>query len=274
MTSAAPEVSIVVVTWRARDEVLRCLTSIAEHAAVEHEVIVVDDGSGDGTAQAVTQRFPLVRLIAKPLNEGLVAGRNTALAHVRGRLVCMLDSDTEVRPGALTAMAAALRSDPAIGLVGPRLVSPDGSLQFSCRRWPPLLVPVVRRGPYARWIDDDPPLHRHHLMKDFDHAQQRPVVWVAGAAQMWPTELRDVLGPYDRRISSYGGEDLDWCLRVWAAGREVHYVPAAEIRHDFQQATRRNLYGRKSWRALRDFYYLQAKHRRLRSAPGLQKARA
>jgi GT2 family glycosyltransferase len=272
MTGAPPDVSIVVVAWRARADVLRCLAAIAEHAGVDYEVIVVDDGSGDGTAEAVTAQFPAARLIAKPVNEGLVAGRNSALLLVRGRFVCMLDADTELRRGALAAMVATLDADPAIGLVGPRLLSPDGGLQFSCRRWPPFFEPLLRRGPYARWVDDDPPSHRRHLMKDFDHAHRRPVVWVAGAAQMWRAELRDSLGTYDLRVSSYGGEDLDWCLRVWAAGFEVHYVPEAEILHDFQQLTRRSLYGRRSWRALRDWYYLQIKHRRLRGAPRLEKA--
>ena len=63
------------------------------------------------------------------------------------------------------------------------------------------------------------------MMLDFDHASKRPVVYVMGAAQMWRAELPGLIGPYDERVSSYGGEDLDWCLRVWAAGLEVRYVP-------------------------------------------------
>jgi GT2 family glycosyltransferase len=172
------------------------------------------------------------------------------------------------------ALAAALDDRPEAGLVGPRLVYPDGDLQLSCFRWPPLLLPLMRRGPYARWIDDDPPAQRRHSMKDFDHRSERPVVWVAGAAQMYRRELAERLGPYDRRISSYGGEDLDWCLRVWAAGLEVRYVPAAEIEHVSQKVTRRKPFGRASLRALADWFYIQAKHRRLRSDPRLAAARA
>jgi GT2 family glycosyltransferase len=200
-----------------------------------------------------------------------VAGRNDALQFVHGRFVLMLDADTQVRPGAIAALAAVLDERPAVGLVGPRLVYPDGELQLSCRRYPPLLIPFLRRGPYAR-LKPDPPPHRRHLMKDFDHARERPVVWVVGAAQMWRADLPDRIGRYDGHLSSYGGEDMDWCLRVWAAGLEVRYVPQAEIVHDYQQMTRRNLYGRKSIRALRDWYYLQWKHRALRSDPRLSAA--
>lgn len=271
MTS--PPVSIVIVAWRSRREVLRCLASLEHGAGTAYEAILVDDGSGDGTPEAVHERFPATRVVAKARNEGLVAGRNQALPLVTGRYVLMLDADTEVRSGAVATLARALDERPEVGLVGPKLIGPDGELQLSCRRYPPALAPLVRRGPYAR-IDDDPPSHRRHLMKDFDHLDDRPVVWISGAAQMWRAELRDSLGAYDRRVSSYGGEDLDWCLRVWAAGYEVRYVPQAEVVHAWQAVTRQNLYGRKSFRALGDWYYLQWKHRRLRSDPRLDAARA
>lgn len=268
-----PDVSVVIVAWRSREDVLSCLRSLAEHAGVSYEAVVVDDGSGDGTPEAVRTAFPDATVEARPLNEGLVAGRNAALPLTRGRLVLMLDADTEVRPGAIPALAGVLDRDPRVGLVGPKLVGEDGELQLSCRRWPPLLIPFMRRGPYAR-LNPDPEIHRRHLMKDFDHAAARPVVWVSGAAQMWRADLPLRIGRYDANVSSYGGEDLDWCLRVWGAGLQVHYVPEAEVLHRWQNVTRQNLYSGKSFRALRDWYYLQLKHRRLRSDPRLAPATA
>lgn len=265
--------TVVVVAWRAREDVLACLASLAEHAGVDYQAVVVDDASGDGTPDAVAERFPDAIVVAKAENEGLPAGRNDALPHVRGRYVLMLDADTVVRPGAIPRLVRTLEESPRTGLVGPKLVYPDGRLQLSCRRWPPFLVPLVRRGPVAR-LNSDPELQRRHLMSDWAHDAERPVVYVIGAAQMWRAELPGLIGEYDERVSSYGGEDVDWCLRVWAAGLEVRYVPEAEIVHVFQQATRRSLYGRKSLRAFRDWYYLQWKHRRLRRSPRLAEANA
>ena len=91
---------------------------------------------------------------------------------------------------------------------------------------------------------------------------------------MWRAGLPGLIGCYDPRVSSYGGEDMDWCFRVWRAGLEVRYVPQAEILHAWQQMTRRSLYDRRSFRYLRDFYYLQWKHRRLRRDTRLAEARA
>jgi GT2 family glycosyltransferase len=270
MSPASPEVSVVVVAWRARADVLRCLEALEQDAGLPYEAIVVDDGSGDGTADAVRAAFPAATVLAKPDNEGLVRGRNSALPLIRGRHVLMLDADTVVRPGALPALVAALRS-PTVGLAAPKLLNEDGSVQLSCRRYPPLLVPLLRRGPLAR-LFPNPASHRRHLMMDFDHAQARPVVWAAGAAQMWRADLPQRIGEYDDRLSSYGGEDLDWCLRVWRAGAEVWYVPDAEIVHRWQKLTNQSPFSRKSFRALRDWYYLQWKHRQLRADPRLGKA--
>jgi GT2 family glycosyltransferase len=266
-----PEVSVVVVARRARDDVLRCLRSLDDNAALPFQAVVVDDGSGDGTSEAVRTAFPSTVVVTKERSEGLPAGRNAALAHVTGRFVLMLDADTEVRPGALPALVRALDSRREVGLVGPRLVFPSGELQLSCRRFPPVLAPFTRRGPLTR-LSSEPPAHRRHLMMDWDHAEARPVVWVAGAAQMWRADLPRTIGSYDERVSSYGGEDLDWCLRVWEAGLQVWYVPDAEIVHVWQKKTRESPYGSQSRHALRDWYYLQWKHRALRRDPRLAEA--
>lgn len=263
----------MIVAFRARDYVLRCLGSIEAHVSLKAEAIVVDDCSGDGTPEAVRSAFPKAKVIEQPENRGLSAGRNAAIAVLRGRKVLMLDSDTEVRPGAVETLAEVLDSRPGVGVAAPRLLNPDGSIQHSCRRWPSLLIPFARRGPLSR-LRPEPKMHRDHMMMDFDFASERPVVAAMGAAQMWRAGLPEQIGLFDERISSYGGEDVDWCLRVWEAGLEVRYVPRAEIIHDWQHVVRRSSWSRHSLRALLDFYYVQLKHRRLRSDSRIAAARA
>jgi len=271
--SEAPAVSIVVVAYKARDFVLRCLASIEENVEIDHETIVVDDGSEDGTPEAVRERFPWARVVEQPRNMGLAAGRNAAIDVLGGRKVLMIDSDTQVKPGAVETLVAYLDEHPRVGVAAPRLLNPDGSSQLSCRRWPSLLIPWVRRGPIAR-LNPEPQMHRRHMMMDFDRASERPVIYAMGAAQIWRADLPRRIGRFDTRISSYGGEDIDWCMRTWEAGLEVRYVPAAEIVHEWQHVVRRSPWSRHTLRALFDFYYVQWKHRKLRSDPRIAAAKS
>ncbi|MBA2524000.1 MAG: glycosyltransferase, partial [Solirubrobacterales bacterium] len=199
--SGRPEVSIVIVAYRAREHVLRCLASLRENGGHSHEVIVVDDASGDGTVEAVAESFPEARVVALSVNSGLPAGRNAALPLLKGACVLMLDSDTELTPGALASMKAVLDTRSEVGIVSPRLLFGDGTIQPSCRRWPALAIPFMRRGPYAK-LHPDPAAHRRHMMSDFGFDRSRPVVSTMGAAQMWRRELPALIGPYDERISS------------------------------------------------------------------------
>jgi GT2 family glycosyltransferase len=157
-----------------------------------------------------------------------------------------------------------LDAHPAVGLVGPRLVNPDGSLQLSCRTFPPARLPFLRRPPLSRVFEHRRTVNRH-LMRDFDHATPRAVDWVMGACQCYTAAMLDAVGRYDERIFSHGGEDTDWCLRVWQAGSEVHYVPSAEVVHAYSHLSRRRPFSRPGRRAVVDYFYMQWKHRGARA---------
>jgi len=106
-------------------------------------------------------------------------------------------------------------------------------------------------------------------MLDLDHTRAGPVDWVIGACQAYRSELPSHIGSYDERIFSHGGEDTDWCLRTWAAGWEVHYVPAAEVVHAYGHFTRQRPLSKQALRGLTDYTYMTFKHRRapVRRAP-------
>ena len=112
------------------------------------------------------------------------------------------------------------------------------------------------------------------MMKDYDHRTERPVAWVIGAAQMWRADLRGRSGSTTASFRPTAARTSTGACACAAAGLEVRYVPDAEVMHVFQQATRRSPFGRKSLRALRDWYYLQWKHRSLRRDRRLLQANA
>lgn len=233
--SERPDVSIIVIAYDVRDEVLACLSSVEEYAGdVSYEVILVDNASSDGLAPAVAERFPAVETIVLPTNEGLPA-RNHGLRRARGRHRMFIDSDALLRPGALRTMIGALDDDPSIGLVGPRLIYPDGSLQLSTRRFPPLLLPLLRRPPLGRFFEDGPTI-RHHLMAGEAHDRTRRVEYVLGACQVFRAEAQAAAGEIDERIW-FGHDDADWCFSMREAGWEILYLPDAEVVHDYRRTS-------------------------------------
>jgi GT2 family glycosyltransferase len=232
----APVVSIVILTWNSRALLTACLAALpAATAPLATEVIVVDNGSRDGTAELLAGRADVVT-ITNPTNRGVAPARNQGLRSAHGEFLAVLDVDTVPRPGSFATLVARLRAAPAVGLVGPKLVGPDGELQYSCRRFPTLVDKVLRRLParFGRAVVDDVEL------RWWDHAGVREVDYVIGACQLIRRSALDDVGLLDERIF-YGPEDVDLCLRMHRAGWRVEYVPDAVVMHLERRVTRKLL---------------------------------
>lgn len=255
------DVSIIVIAFDVREEVLECLDSVERHrGAVRVEPILVDNGSTDGTAEAVTAAHPGVRIVRLASNEGLVA-RNHGLRLARGRLRMFLDSDALLTSGALEELVAFIDRHPAVGLVGPRIEYPDGTMQLSTRRFPPLMLPVLRRPPLDRLFEHGPTV-RWHLMADEDHDHAREVEYVIGACQLFTAEAQAVAGEIDPKIF-FGPDDADWCLRIRTAGLRIAYDPRATVIHAYRRSSRRPL-SRIAVSHLRSYAHFQWKWRNRR----------
>lgn len=254
-----PDVSIIVITYNAAGLLSECLDSVRRSAGdVRVEIIVVDNGSTDGSAEMVTRSFPEVRLVRLPSNEGLPA-RNHGLRIAGGRHRMFLDSDAELTVGALPALVAELDDHPETGLVGPRLVYPDGRLQLSTRRYPPLLLPVLRLPGLADRFEGGRTMRRH-LMADDPHDVRRPVEYVLGACQLFRAEAQAAAGEIDRRIW-FGHDDADWCFRIREAGYQVMYLPDAQVVHHYKRAAAARPLSMHTLRFLGAHLYFQAKWR-------------
>jgi GT2 family glycosyltransferase len=258
---ASATVTIVVVAHSVRRELERCLGSIAEHAGIAVETILVDNASTDDTREWVARSHPEVSLVELPRNVG-VAAREEGLRRARTSYTMFLDSDAALTAGALPAMVDALEAHREWGLLGPRLVYDDGELQLSCRRFPPLLLPLMRRPPLDRFFENGSAVRRH-LMADDEHDRVRPVVYVLGACQLFRTSLAREAGPWDTRVF-LGWDDADWCIRIRDAGGEVVYFPEAEVVHSYRRLTRRQPVSRAGWRQLRAFALFQRTYLRRR----------
>ena len=137
------DLSIVLLTWNGRDLVLDCLASIereirarSDAGRLETETIVVDNGSADGSVEAMRARFPWAEVVALPRNIGFAAGNNAGLARAKGRMVCLLNNDTVVQYDGFEACVRHLDAHPEVGAVGPQLLHPDGRKQNSIHNFP------------------------------------------------------------------------------------------------------------------------------------------
>jgi N-acetylglucosaminyl-diphospho-decaprenol L-rhamnosyltransferase len=243
--------------------VLECLASVEQHAApVACEVFLVDNGSEDGTADAVEEAFPTVHVIRLDGNIG-VAARNEGLRRARGRLRMFLDSDARLTPGALPELVAFLDANPDAGLVGPKLLYEDGTLQLSARRFPPPLLPLVRRPPLSRYFDDSA-MVRRHLMADEPHDRTREVEYVLGACQLFTAQAQKAAGEIDSHIF-FGADDADWCFRIREAGLSVVYCPHASVVHGYRRASASRPFSRIALEHLKSYGRFQWKWRKQRA---------
>jgi N-acetylglucosaminyl-diphospho-decaprenol L-rhamnosyltransferase len=232
--SATPMLSIVILSWNTRDLTIACLQALAEDertARHAREVIVIDNASGDDSADAIAafEGLPSLRLVRNAENVGYAGGHNQGALLARGRFLCTLNSDTEVRPGALDLLVDWLEQHPDYGAAAPRLVYPDGRTQTACMAFPRLATAVVydnmlsRRG-LGKWIDD-----RYH-MRHFDHLHSRDVEQPPGTCTVMDRQEFLDLGGFDEDLWLFFN-DVDLCRRMWSDGRRIRYVAEAEVLH-------------------------------------------
>ncbi|MFZ4506233.1 MAG: glycosyltransferase family 2 protein [Fimbriimonas sp.] len=230
------DLSITICSWNTQSDLRDCLASL-EQARDEgsFEVIVIDNNSEDGSPDMVAAEFPWVRLFRMEKNLGFTGGHNFALERRQGRHAFLLNSDTVVHAGALRGLLQYAESHPEVGIIGPKLLNPDGSLQYSCRRFPNPVAALFRNTPIGKLFPNNR-WTRDYLMQDWDHNLECEVDWVSGAAFLVREEVMAKTGFFDPEYFMYC-EDTDWCFRTWAAGYKVVYLPESVVTHAIGRST-------------------------------------
>ena len=225
-------VSVAIAHWNVRDLLHDCLTSLrarARTAVWPLEIIVVDNASTDGSAGMVRAKFPEVILIENAENLGFSKATNQAIRASTGRYVLMLNSDTVVLTNAIDRMAQYLEMHPEVGVVGCRLVYPDGRLQRSCSHFISVWDQVVEALYLHRLATWFQPFGRHG-MRYWDYNETRPVDWVMATALLVRASILDQLGPLDDELFG-AAQDIEFCRRVRDAGWQVVFLHDVEIVH-------------------------------------------
>ena len=214
------DLSVSIVNTNSRELLLACLETLPRGNA---EIVVLDNASEDGSAAAVRERFPDVRVLAQQHRAGFGANHNTVIRATEGRYVYVLNEDTTAGDWAFDRIVAYLDAHPRVAALGPRLVYPDGSLQDSAWRFPTPLVSALGLLTVGKVG-----------VKQSGGGQAHPVDWVMGAALVLRREALDEVGLFDEEFFLYS-EEVDLQFRLRQAGWEVHYFPDATVVHHESQ---------------------------------------
>ena len=224
------QLSIIILNYKMRGLVKNCLKAIFESVVnFPFEVIVVDNDSRDEVDQLIQTRFPQVRFIQTGANLGMGGGNNVGIRAAQGKYVLILNPDIIVFPDSLQKLYDFIQSRPDAGLVSPRLLNPDKTLQHTCYRWHRLITPLCRRTFVGKTSYGRKELERF-LYLDWDHATTREVDWIQGSFFLLPKAVLDKIGLFDDRYFMYF-EETDWCKRAVENGWQVYYLPETCVRH-------------------------------------------
>jgi N-acetylglucosaminyl-diphospho-decaprenol L-rhamnosyltransferase len=247
-----PSLAVVILNYNRGDLLVECLRSIYRSPTRCHlDVWVVDNASTDGSAERVQGQFPQVRLLVSVRNGGFAYGNNLALRQIVSApdgpdLTMLLNNDTVVPEGALDGLVDYLEKHPEVGVVGPKLVLPDGSLDLACRRsFPTPMVSFYRMTGLSRLFPRSRRFGRYNLTY-LDPDVETEVDSVVGACMLLRTSVIREVGLLDERFFMYG-EDLDWSYRIKQYGWRIVYYPAVQVWHYKRAASSR--YARPTTRA-------------------------
>jgi GT2 family glycosyltransferase len=219
------DLSILVVNWNTKEYLLSCLKSIFEKGErILREVIVVDNGSQDGSVSEVKKAFPSVHLIENERNLGFAKAVNQGLQKASGRYVLLLNSDTQVKNETIERLISVMEAHSDVGIAGAQLLNSDSSRQNSIANFPSLATELFNKS-LLKWL-----FPKTFPGKERDSHEPIEVDSVIGACMMARPDAIHQVGPLDEDYFLFL-EETDWCYRMKKAGWKIYHVPQAEVYH-------------------------------------------
>jgi GT2 family glycosyltransferase len=255
-------ISFIILTWNSERHLERCLESIVRKCGEEEiafEIMVIDNGSTDGS-QRILRRYgnadPLrFRIIELESNRGTTYPRNLGLKQAQGEYICVFDSDTEFCSGSLSAALGMLAARPGVGMIAPKLLLPDGTVQNSVKRFPSLWHKLIKIPRILFGISTP----NADFYSNFPFQGETVVDSAISACWILKRELLETVGYLDERIF-YSPEDLDYSFRIRKAGYLIIYHPSLTVLHHTQQISHRKPFSKVSMSHLNGLIYYYRKH--------------
>lgn len=230
MPSNSPTISAIVLNYKTPHDTLRCVDALQKQTIAEElEIIVIDNHSGDRSMSILRPllgKIARLSLLETPANLGYGKGNNLGVARARGEYILIINPDTSLEPDALEKMLAYMKEHPEAGILGPKLIFPDGTIRDSFRTFPTLTDIFIKRTPLRFFF---PKRMGAYLQWAEDPHEVRQVDWIVGACLFLRKDFFEALGGFDPRFFFFF-EDTDLCRRCWKAGKEVIYFAKAHAR--------------------------------------------
>jgi len=231
MNDRPVNVSIIIVCWNCSGYISDCLSSIYNHTRNNTlEIIVIDNGSLDGTPNLIRNKFPGVRLVEAGANLGFAGATNKGIRLSHGDYLFLLNPDTLFKSDVIGELVLFLETHPDGGAAGPRMIKRDNSTTFLNVRELPSISGTVFTLFGLRKLFPNSSLFAREYIPGWDRLSDRDVHFISGAAQMFPRPVINEIGLLDEQIPMYF-EDLDICMRVGKTGRKIYYVSSASLLH-------------------------------------------
>ncbi len=235
------KLSIVILNYKTRGLLRQCLKAIYNNPPESpYEIIVIDNNSMDGSFEMTREKFSEVKFLSLDKNYGYAGGNNRGLRAGCGEYLAILNPDILVRAEALSRLIRFMEKNLDVGMIGPKLLNPDGTLQYSCYYFPKPQTPIFRRTvlghlPFARKEISQ------YLMTDWAHDEPRDVDWLLGGALFIRRTAYEMIGELDERFFLYFDE-VDYAKRMKKARWRVVYFPEAQMIHFHQRESRGSLW--------------------------------
>ena len=222
-------ISIIIISYNTKALLKQCIESFKKNEDIPFEIIVVDNASKDGSVDMVRRNYPDIKIIENSANIGFAKANNIGIRMSEGNYICLANSDTIVKNDTLISLYNRMKDNKDVGIIGPKLLNIDGTLQLSCKSFPSLWI-FTKKALFLHRLFPKSLFWSEEEMPESSHNAESYVDAIAGAFLFVRKKAIDSVGLLDDRFFFYG-EDIDWCKRFKLSGWRVMYSPNVAIFH-------------------------------------------
>lgn len=231
-------ISLVILTKNRKGLLKKCLDSLLTNKKYNYKIIVIDNSSSDGTF-SLLKKYKYISVIKNKENLGVAKARNVGIRKSNGDYTIFIDDDAFIKKDTFLKIINFMENNKKVGIVGPKLLYPNGRIQESARSFPTLLS-IIWRGTFLHRIFPKISFYKNYVLSDFDHLSIKEVDWVMGACQIIRKEVFKSIGLFDEKYFVVY-DDIDFCYRAKKAGWKIVYYPDSIVYHHYARESTKGI---------------------------------